>query len=103
MPQIITVINININFKYLNNCFFIYRNGRVFDSESNCIQLAAYGEVYEVMSLLKSPKHGDIKLGVASRIADIAGAYQLLHLLNLSHYFNYKQIYPGKKIAHFFQ
>ncbi|XP_075230082.1 magnesium-dependent phosphatase 1-like isoform X2 [Lycorma delicatula] len=78
------------------------RNGRIFDSRPNSVPLIAYNEVNEVMTLLKNPQYKGIMLGVASRIENIAGAYQLLHLLNLNHYFDYKQIYPGKKIGHFF-
>ncbi|GLG99224.1 Magnesium-dependent phosphatase 1 [Gryllus bimaculatus] len=40
-------------------------------------------------------------LGVASRIEDIMGAYQLLELFNLNSFFTYKEIYPTSKIMHF--
>ncbi|KAK7868663.1 hypothetical protein R5R35_006959 [Gryllus longicercus] len=39
--------------------------------------------------------------GVASRIEDIMGAYQLLELFNLNSFFTYKEIYPTSKILHF--
>ncbi|KAK9499445.1 hypothetical protein O3M35_002477 [Rhynocoris fuscipes] len=42
-------------------------------------------------------------MAVASRITDIALAYQLLHLLDLRKYFICVEIYPTRKTLHFTQ
>lgn len=41
------------------------------------------------------------QLGIASRIEDICGAYQLINLLGIAQYFHYREIYPGCKMKHF--
>lgn len=65
-------------------------------------ELQTYNEVDHVLEVLNK-NYEDIPLGIASRIANISEAYQLLHLFKINHHFRYKHIYPGKKIAHFFQ
>ncbi|XP_034254395.1 magnesium-dependent phosphatase 1-like isoform X2 [Thrips palmi] len=41
------------------------------------------------------------QIGVASRIKDISGAYQLINLLGIAPFFDYREIYPGCKKRHF--
>lgn len=50
---------------------------------------------------LKYLKEQGHQIGVASRIKDISGAYQLIHLLGIAPYFDYREIYPGCKKKHF--
>lgn len=40
-------------------------------------------------------------VGIASRIEDICGAYQLINLLGIAPYIDYREIYPGCKQHHF--
>lgn len=52
--------------------------------------------------LAKLHKEG-YTLGVASRTSTIEGASQLISLFGWDKYFTYKQIFPGRKTAHFYQ
>ncbi|KAE8749086.1 hypothetical protein FOCC_FOCC004255 [Frankliniella occidentalis] len=51
---------------------------------------------------LEYVKQRGYQIGIASRIEDICGAYQLLNLLGISSYIDYREIYPGCKKKHFF-
>ncbi|PNF13874.1 hypothetical protein B7P43_G11475 [Cryptotermes secundus] len=55
----------------------------------------------EVPQLLRALTNSGYNLAAASRIEDIPGAYQLLHLFDITQYFRYKEIYPGTKTVHF--
>ncbi|CAH0392687.1 unnamed protein product [Bemisia tabaci] len=53
------------------------------------------------MASLQYLKSNGFPLAIASRISNISAAYQLLHLFNISQYFDFKTIYPGSKVHHF--
>ncbi|KAJ9593158.1 hypothetical protein L9F63_015289 [Diploptera punctata] len=78
--------------------FNLSRKGNITDTKGKVFK--TFPEVPEV---LKELTEDNYKLAVASRIEDIPGAYQLLHLFELTHYFSYKEIYPGSKTVHFEQ
>lgn len=71
-------------------------NGKIYDNENK--QMVCFPEVPNVLSQLSSD---GIQLGVASRTEYPSGAHSLIHLLNWSQYFSYKEIYPGSKVKHF--
>lgn len=54
-----------------------------------------------VPELLKGLVTRGFTLAVASRIEDIMGAFQLLHLFELTSVFTFKEIYPTSKVLHF--
>ncbi|XP_017302023.1 magnesium-dependent phosphatase 1-like isoform X2 [Diaphorina citri] len=61
--------------------------------------LNLYRDIPEIVKYLKDH---NIKLALASRTVHIRNAYSLLHLLGLSDFFDYKEIFPAeKKIKHF--
>ncbi|KAL0101430.1 hypothetical protein PUN28_018929 [Cardiocondyla obscurior] len=57
-----------------------------------------YSHVPEVLKQLSEEGY---ELGVASRTTEIKGAKQLLDVLGWKKYFNYIEIFPGCKVAHF--
>ncbi|XP_073973136.1 magnesium-dependent phosphatase 1-like isoform X3 [Rhodnius prolixus] len=63
-------------------------------------ELALYSETKEVLENLRI---NNIKMAVASRITDVASAYQLLYLFELRKYFVCTEIYPTRKSLHFAQ
>lgn len=71
-------------------------NGHVIDSYGSKIHL--YSDVRKILAELKSQGY---LLAVASRTGAPSWARELMHLLEIDHYFDYQQIYPGSKIAHF--
>lgn len=66
-------------------------------SDSSGKTCSTYPDVEKVLITLSKKT----ALGIASRIEDIAGAYQLLHLLNIFKYFTLVEIYPCGKLVHF--
>ncbi|XP_047114552.1 magnesium-dependent phosphatase 1-like [Schistocerca piceifrons] len=56
-----------------------------------------------VKEILEKLFERNITLAVASRIEDVAGAYQLIHLFDIAKYFTYTEIYPTSKSKHFKQ
>ena len=71
-------------------------NGAVRDKNNYPIKL--YPDVRIILEKLKS---SGCPIAVASRTEAPSEAKDLLKKMNLDHYFTYKEIYPGKKIAHF--
>ncbi|KAI5701236.1 hypothetical protein M8J75_007489 [Diaphorina citri] len=70
---------------------------RVEDAKGTLLNL--YRDIPEIVKYLKDH---NIKLALASRTVHIRNAYSLLHLLGLSDFFDYKEIFPAeKKIKHF--
>lgn len=61
-------------------------------------QIKTYGDVVNVLKSLKSQ---DISIAAASRTETPRVAETLLKLLDLDHYFSFKEIYPGSKVKHF--
>ena len=55
----------------------------------------------DVVNVLKSLKSQDISIAAASRTETPRVAETLLKLLDLDHYFSFKEIYPGSKVKHF--
>ena len=76
--------------------FHLSRKGNVTDAKGKVLK--TFPSVSEVLKELLDNKY---VLAIASRIEDIAGVYQLLHLFEITHYFAYKEIYPGSKTSHF--
>lgn len=54
-----------------------------------------------VKQILGKLHESNVKLAIASRIEDVAGAYQLIHLFDIEKYFTYKEIFPTCKAKHF--
>ncbi|XP_063216658.1 magnesium-dependent phosphatase 1-like [Bacillus rossius redtenbacheri] len=75
---------------------FKMKGSKVVDSQGQ--EVKHYAEVPEVLRLLSA---GGYLLGVASRTGEIAGANQLLDLFGWDKYFQFKEIYPGRKVTHF--
>ncbi|KAK3921408.1 Magnesium-dependent phosphatase 1 [Frankliniella fusca] len=75
---------------------FKKERGRVVDSIGQMVSL-----MDDTVQSLEYVKGKDYQIGIASRIEDICGAYQLINLLEISHYFDYREIYPGCKMKHF--
>lgn len=75
---------------------FVEKEGHFFDSIGNPLQL--YPDVPEILDYLK---HENYELGIASRTHAPDLAVKLLKMYNLYHLFNYLEIYPGSKLAHF--
>lgn len=57
----------------------------------------------EVPATLRRLLEGGYQLAVASRVEDVAGAFQLLRLLDLHDLFSFVEIYPTPKTRHFRQ
>ncbi|PSN38966.1 Magnesium-dependent phosphatase 1 [Blattella germanica] len=76
--------------------FHISRKGNVVDVRGKVFK--TFPEVSQLLTALSENRYN---LALASRIEDIPGAYQLLHFFDLTHYFVYKEIYPGTKTKHF--
>ncbi len=55
----------------------------------------------DTVQCLEYVKGKGYQVGIASRIKDVCGAYQLINLLGISPYFDYREIYPGCKKKHF--
>lgn len=71
-----------------------YRNNTILDSEGNEYYL--YPGVQEMLYVLSQ----HCTLAIASRIEEIACAYQCLHFFNISSYIPLKEIYPTSKKVH---
>ena len=56
---------------------------------------------HDVNDILKELKHAKCVVAAASRTDAPKEAHDLLATLGIDHYFDYKEIYPGKKTAHF--
>lgn len=72
------------------------RNGKIVDGSGS--EITCYPDVPNILERLRS--EGYI-MGVASRTEWPDGARQLLGLLDWNKYFQYQEIYPGKKTTHF--
>ncbi|CAH8579342.1 unnamed protein product [Schistosoma intercalatum] len=76
---------------------FIRKNNTVYDASERRVDV--YSDAQVILRMIKeSPK---IKLGCASRTSAVDVARQLLQALNWSDLFDYTEIYPGSKTAHF--
>lgn len=82
--------------KHAKSPFSTSRKGNVTDTRGKVFRTFP-----EVPQLLRALKNNGYNLAAASRIEDIPGAYQLLHLFDITQYFQYKEIYPGTKTVHF--
>jgi magnesium-dependent phosphatase 1 len=78
--------------------FSVSKRGNVIDVRGRVFK--TFSEVPQLLMTLTSNGY---TLAVASRIEDIAGAYQLLQLFGITQYFKYKEIYPSTKKVHFNQ
>ena len=70
--------------------------GRVLDSSNRHIRL--YPDVLTILQTIQAQGHD---LAAASRTHEPDWAGQLLKLLEVDHYFKFKEIYPGPKTPHF--
>ena len=71
-------------------------NGRVTDSSGRPLRL--YDEVPLILKQLEAE---GIPMGLASRTSQPSWARDLLKLLWISECFEYQEIFPGSKVAHF--
>ncbi|CAH8622300.1 unnamed protein product [Schistosoma rodhaini] len=76
---------------------FIQKNNTVYDSSERRVDV--YSDAQVILRMIK--ESSKIKLGCASRTSAISVARQLLQALNWSDLFDYTEIYPGSKTAHF--
>lgn len=76
--------------------FSVSRKGNVTDTRGRVFK--TFPEVPQLLGTLTDDGYN---LAAASRIEDIPGAYQLLHMFDMTQYFRYKEIYPGTKTVHF--
>ena len=72
------------------------KNGEIYDRAGRCILL--YPDVREILELIK---RSDRFIAAASRTFEPDWANELLKLLDIDNYFDYKEIYPSSKIKHF--
>ncbi|CAH8553346.1 unnamed protein product [Schistosoma turkestanicum] len=76
---------------------FTRKNNSVYDATKK--RVIVYSDAQEILRIInESPR---VKLACASRTSAINVAQQLLQALNWSDLFDYAEIYPGSKIAHF--
>jgi magnesium-dependent phosphatase 1 len=75
---------------------FVWKEGKLKDQENRWIYL--YPEVKEILAELKA---GGCMIAVASRTNAPTIAKQLLHMFEIDHYFDAREIYPGSKLTHF--
>ncbi|MCW3787760.1 magnesium-dependent phosphatase-1 [Plebeiibacterium sediminum] len=71
-------------------------NNHVVDASGSKIKL--YPDVLDILNKLKDQK---IEMALASRTSAPSWARQLLNLLEIEHFFELQEIYPGSKILHF--
>ncbi|XP_023243275.1 magnesium-dependent phosphatase 1-like isoform X2 [Centruroides sculpturatus] len=71
-------------------------DGFVYDGSGKKIKY--YNDVPDILEKLKSEGYS---LGIASRTEWPEGAKQLLKLLDWEKYFEFPEIYPGRKTTHF--
>lgn len=71
-------------------------NNKVIDSCGREVKL-----MNDSIACLEYLKVQGYQIGVASRIEDVCGAYQLINLLGIAPYFDHREIYPGCKKKHF--
>lgn len=71
-------------------------NGTIVDARG--IKIKCYPEVPAVLEDLTREGY---QMAVASRTSEIEGAQALIGLFDWNRYFQYKEIYPGSKVAHF--
>ena len=76
---------------------FHERDGHIFDS-SRRAPIRLYQDVPEILEHLQADGH---ELAVASRTHAPEWARQLMEMLEIAGCFQYEEIYPGSKIAHF--
>ncbi len=75
---------------------YFWENGKLLDSAGDWIRL--YDDVTDILEVLKAE---DRMIVAASRTHQPVWAQDLLHLLSVDKYFDWKEIYPGSKIQHF--
>ncbi|MEM9281368.1 MAG: magnesium-dependent phosphatase-1 [Verrucomicrobiota bacterium] len=71
-------------------------SGKVMDSSGRSIRL--YEEVPAIIEELQSE---GVSLALASRTSQPSWAIELLQLMGIRDWFQYEEIYPGSKVAHF--
>ena len=74
---------------------FVWKEGKLKDQENRWIYL--YPEVKEILAELKAEGY---MIAVASRTNAPTIAKQLLHMFEIDHYFDAREIYPGSKLTH---
>eukprot|EP00126_Sphaerothecum_destruens_P013491 Sdes_comp23091_c0_seq1m21413 len=55
----------------------------------------------DARNILQTLKASGYKIAAVSRTEDPKASFELLKLLDIEKYFDYKEIYPGKKTSHF--
>jgi magnesium-dependent phosphatase 1 len=72
------------------------KNGHVEDGEGRMITLYP-----DVKGILAEIQNRELPMALASRTYSPATADRLLEMLEISHFFKYRQIFPGSKVPHF--
>ncbi len=75
---------------------FVWKEGKLKDQDNRWIYL--YPEVKEILFELKAHGH---QIAIASRTNAPTIAKQLLHMFEIDHFFDAREIYPGSKLTHF--
>ncbi len=75
---------------------FAWKEGKLKDQENRWIYL--FPEVKEILNELKAEGH---MIAIASRTNAPTIAKQLLHMFEIDHFFDAREIYPGSKLTHF--
>lgn len=70
-------------------------NGEIVDSTGNRMKL--YTDTIRILERLKQENK---LLAIASRTSEPGWARDLMQLLEIDHYFDYKEIYPASKVKH---
>lgn len=71
------------------------KNGNVFDSTNTHMNMYP-----DTIAILENLKNEAYPLAVASRTDQPSWAKELMLLLGIEHFFDYKEIYPSSKVKH---
>ena len=74
---------------------FVWKEGKLKDQDDRWIHL--FPEVKEILTELKAQGY---MIAVASRTNAPTVAKQLLHMFEIDHFFDAREIYPGSKLTH---
>ena len=75
---------------------FRYEGKKIYDSRSHHVRLYD-----DVLSILERLEMKGMTMALASRTHEPSWAEELIQMLEISHYFEFKEIYPSSKLRHF--